>query len=268
MLRQLVSALAVGAALCGLASPASAQLIFSDGFESYPGGTLPPQGGWTDFGGSQPIVVSTTQAHSGTNSMRLSEGTDTIGGTTSGYGSDIFRNFLPTGTITSGTVNFAFWQFIEPAVDSVAFVYISTGRMPDTFQTGLDLRGDTINSIGFGNSLLVVQDVAGQPTAFGLRPIVTGRWVEYNMTINLSANTYTFSYDGVAATAGTWDTTPGDGVSLGGMDVWMQNGNANAVNNFVYYDDFTMTVVPVPEPSAVLLTPFGLGLWAYRRRRR
>src|SRR5437764_258625 len=83
------------------------------GIESYPVGTFanPAQNGWTDFGGTQPVTISTTQAHSGTNSMRLAEG---AGGANGGYGSDVYRNFIPSGVITSGTVNFSYWQFIEP----------------------------------------------------------------------------------------------------------------------------------------------------------
>src|SRR5262245_5975945 len=106
----------VVAAFFMVPAPATAQVIFSDGFETYAApGVLPPQGGWNDFGGSQPITVSTTRAHTGTKSMRLSEGTDTLGGTSSGYGSDIFRNFGAT-PITSGIVNFSFWQFVDTAV--------------------------------------------------------------------------------------------------------------------------------------------------------
>src|SRR4051812_26817233 len=92
--------LAVGILAC--AAPAFGQIV--DGFESYSAGSF-PGGGWTDFGGSQPIIVSTTQAHTGTKSMRLSEGTDTIGGTTTGYGSDVYKNFLPAGGGNNATPN-------------------------------------------------------------------------------------------------------------------------------------------------------------------
>lgn len=247
---------------------ASAQIIFSDGFESYAAGTLPPQGGWTDFGGSQPITVSTTQAHTGANSMRLSEGTDTLGGTSSGYGSDVFRNFLPSGVVNSGMVNLSWWQFVEPQVDSVAFMYISTGRMPTTFQTGLDLRTDTVGASGVGVGQLVVQDVGGTTPTLIAAPqtIISGAWVQHSITIDFVANLYSYNYNGATVVANAmWDTTPGDGVSLGGIDFWMQLGNANAVNNFVYYDDFSL--VTVPEPSSLLLAPIGLAFWKLRRRK-
>jgi hypothetical protein len=248
------------AVILGATAPASAAAIFSDGFESYAAGTLPPQGGWTDFGGSQPITVSTVQAHSGTRSMRLSEGT-----ATGGYGSDVFRNFL--GTPISGTVlNFSYWQFIENSVDSVAFMYISTGSMPGTFQTGLDLRaGATTAGNAFGANMLAVQDIGGAATLMAFQPIVTGRWVEYNLSIDLIANQFNMSYDGVSVMSGTqWDTTPGDGVTFGGINFWMQIGNANGINAGVYYDDFSL--VAVPEPSALVLAPLGLVLLKLRRR--
>lgn len=266
--RFLARAMFVGAIACA----ASAFGQINDGFESYPLGNLPPQGGWTDFGGSQPVTVSSTQAHTGTKSMRLSEGTDTIGGTTTGYGSDVYHQFLPAGTYNSTThssVTFSYWQYIESAVDSVVFNYISTGRMPTTFQTGLDLRGDPINQFTFGNSMLVVQDIAGQPTLVAAPiPLVTGRWVEHRAAINLTANTYNYFYDGVQrVTNMQWDTTPGDGVSLGSIDFWQQLGNSNGVNNFVYYDDFSTVAVAIPEPASAALGLLGAGLLAARRRR-
>lgn len=265
--------LAVGLLAC--AAPAFGQII--DGFESYPVGNLPPQGGWTDFGGSQPITVSTVQAHSGTKSMRLSEGTDTQGGTTTGYGSDIWKNFLPAGTYlpADGIVTFSFWQFIDPSVDSTAFMYISTGRMPTTFETGLDLRGDSSNADGFGaNMMLVVQNPT--PTTAQLQaapvPLVKGRWVQHSMTINLATDRYNYSYDGTQLVTGVeWDRNPSPattGASLGGINFWMQRGNADAVNAFVYYDDFNTTVTPVPEPATASVALLGFGALAAARRRR
>lgn len=249
-----------------MASTSFAQL--NDGFESYAVGTLPPQGGWTDFGGSQPVTVSTVQAHSGTKSMRLSEGTDTGGGTTTGYGSDVYKNFLPAGTISTGQYTFSYWQYIEPTVDSIAFMYISSGRMPTVFGTGLDLRSNSANTgNAAGSSMLVVQDIGGVPTLVAApAAIVTGRWAQHSMSIDLSANTYSYSYDGTTmVAAGQWDTTPGDGVTLGGFDFWMQLGNANGINNFVYYDDFLLTQVPAPSSMALVLLS---GTMLSRRRRR
>src|SRR5689334_22879646 len=112
---------ALFAVVAALAATGTASAQFSDGFETYAPGVLPPQGGWVDFGGSQPVTVSTTRAHSGTRSMRLSEGTDTLGGTSTGYGSDVYKNFAPAGTITTGWWQFSYWQFIDQGVDSVAF---------------------------------------------------------------------------------------------------------------------------------------------------
>jgi hypothetical protein len=254
-------------ALAILANGSLAHGQFTDGFESYPVGNLPPQGGWTDFGGTQPIRVSTAQAHSGTKSMQLSEGTGTLGGTSTGYGSDIYKNFANAGVLTTGTYNLSYWQFVETGVDSVAFMYISTGRMPTTFQTGLDLRADTWGGSGVGVGMLVVQDVGGQATLVAPpQNLVLGRWVEHSMTVNLNANTYSYSYDGITVVPnGQWDTTPGDGVSLGGLNFWMQLGNANAQNQSVYYDDFALTLVPEPA-SAITGLLACLGLAAFRRR--
>jgi len=263
--------LAVGILAC--AAPAFGQIV--DGFESYSAGSF-PGGGWTDFGGSQPIIVSTTQAHTGTKSMRLSEGTDTIGGTTTGYGSDVYKNFLPAGGYTSAThssVQFSYWQYIDPSVDSVGFMYISTGRMPTTFESGLDLRADSPNQYTFGSSLLVVQDNNGDPNMPTLQAspvaLVKGRWVNYSLTVNLTANTYNFSYDGTQLVTNVqWDRTPGNGVTVGGLDFWNQLGNANGVNAFIYYDDFNTVATAVPEPATASVALLGFGALAAARRRR
>ncbi|MBC8107504.1 MAG: PEP-CTERM sorting domain-containing protein [Anaerolineae bacterium] len=261
--------MAVGIFACAV--PAFGQI--NDGFETYPAGNLPPQGGWIDFGGSQPITVSTVQAHSGTKSMRLSEGTDTQGGTTTGYGSDVYKNFLPAGgytNLTHSAVQFSYWQYIDPGVDSVMFNYISTGRMPATFQTGLDLRADAPNQYTFGSSMLAVQDLGTPPAptlAGNPRPLVFGRWAQHVVSVNLTANTYNYSYDGFQmVTAGQWDTTPGDGISIAGINFWNQLRNTNAINDFVYYDDFATVATAVPEPASIALLGFG-ALAAARRRR-
>lgn len=250
-------------AVAAVAVPAQANWF--DGFESYALGNLPPQGGWTDFGGTQPIVVSNTQAHSGTQSMRLSEGTGVVGGS-GGYGSDVYLN-IPGSVFNSGQHTLSYWQYVDPGVDSVSFMYISTGSMPNNFQTGLDLRMDLPNFYGFGSSLLIVQDIGGQPTLVANPvPAVTGRWVEHRMDVDLTANLYNYTFDGVTRVSNAqWDTTPGDGVNLGGINFWMQLGNTDGVNRFVYFDDFSL--VTIPEPTiGLLMVLVGVACSALRRR--
>jgi hypothetical protein len=256
------------AGILACAVPAFGQII--DGFESGTVGT--PPAGWTDFGGAAPFVVSDTRAHTGTKSMRLSEGTDTQSGTTTGYGADVWKNFLPAGGYTSGTVIFSYWQFIDPGVDSTAFMYISTGRMPTTFETGLDLRADGGGQGGFGaNMMLVAQTVGTTPTLQAAPvPLVKNRWVEHSMTVNLDTDRYSYSYDGVVLVNNLeWDRNPspsGAGAALSGINFWMQLGNANGVNEFVYYDDFN-TVIPEPATASIALLG-ACALVATRKRRR
>ncbi len=240
-------------------APASAQ-VFTDNFDTYvTGSTLPPQGGWADFGGTQPITVSATQAFSAPNSMRLQEGTSA----NSGYGSDIFRNFFGA-PITTGTVTFSYRQFVEPTVDTMAFNFISTGAMPSTFQTGLDIRtvADGTGALAGGTTVLAVQGA----TIVGSAPQVFGAWAAHNLVVNLDANTFTYGYNGSPVAAGVWDAAAP--VSFGGINFWMQFNNPNGLQDFVYYDDFSLSVVPVPEPSSMLLAPLGFAAWKLRRRKK
>lgn len=259
--------------LFAASSFARAQVLYSEGFETYTSGNvLPPQGGWIDFGGSQTIIVSSTQAHTGLNSMRLSEGTDTQGGTTTGYGSDIYRNFVGA-PISSGIVNLRFFQFVQTGVDSVSHMYFSTKAMDGSaagFQAGLWLLSSsgTGGAVVPGTSLIATRGATDTPLAAPVAQVF-GAWAEHNLTVNLGTNTFSYSYNGAPViTSAVWDTVPADGISFGGINFWMQNGNANAVNNFVFFDDFTLT--QVPEPSSIALTGIGLAgaAWWRRRRRR
>jgi hypothetical protein len=250
-------------------APASAQ-VFTDGFESYAPGTLPNVNGWTDFGGTQFNVVSTTQAHSGTQSIRQSEGTTASGN--NGYGSDLFRNFLPAGVTTTGKYSFSYWQFIEPGLDTVAFNFHSTGFITISgtgFQTGLDLRtnSNTGGATGPGSTILAVQQVGASNLIFGSTAQIYGSWVQHSLDIDLDNNLYTYKYNGNLVVGGQpWDRDLTDGVSLGGFNFWVQVGNANNITNFVYYDDFSLTAVP--EPSSMLLAPLGIAGWKLLRRRK
>jgi hypothetical protein len=245
-------------------APASAQ-IFSDGFESYVAGSnINGQGGWVDFGGALITTVSSTQAQTGLNSMRLEEGPP--GGAMPGYGSDVYRNFGPL--ITTGTINLSFAQFVDTGVDTVGNLFISTGAMPTTFQGGLWIL--TASGPGGtpapGTNLILTRGATDAPLAPPVAQVF-GAWANHSLTVNLDANTFDYSYNGSpVVTGGIWDTVPGDGVSFGGINFWMQFGNANAVNNFMYFDNFNLTVVP--EPSSIALASLAMAGAAWWRRKR
>ena len=241
---------------------------FSDNFDTYAAGAA-PGGTWVDFGGSQPLVISTTQAHSGANSLRLSEGTDTLGNSSTGYGSDVFTNLGLTTPLTSGQHTLSYWQFIEPGVDSVAFGFFTSGLLPATFETGVDLRAATFDAFGVGTGMLVVQDIGNPPSATLVAapvPLVTGAWAEIKYEIDLGTNLYNFSYNGTQMVTGLqWDTNPANGASLGGINLWMQLGNTNGTNSFVYYDDFQLVSVPEPAGSTPWIVALS-GAVLFRRR--
>lgn len=253
--------LVVGMAVVSSA-PATAQVIFSDGFESYASGSnLDGQGGWVNFGSSTLTTVSSTQAQSGINSMRLEEGPNPP----DGYGSDVYRNFGPL--ITSGIVNFSFAQFVETGVDTAGNLFVSTQAMPTTFQPGVWIM--TASGPGgtpaAGTNVIVTRGATDAP--LGTVPQVFGAWANHSLTVNLDANTFDYTYNGSpVVTGGVWDTVTTDGVSFGGMNFWMQFGNLNGVNNFMYFDNFSLTVVP--EPSSMALAGLGLAGATWWRRKK
>lgn len=86
----------ITAALAGCVAIASAETLLSDGFES---GLV----GWTDIGGTTPAVISTDQAHSGTNSAFLEAvGTASI---------DAIAKPLSRSIGTSEVFRFSFWLY-------------------------------------------------------------------------------------------------------------------------------------------------------------
>lgn len=248
-----------GLAVLSIAPSALAQ--WSDGFEAYAVGTLPPQGGWTDFGGTQPIAVSTTQAHTGTKSMRLREGT----AANTGYGSDIFIN--PPGTILStGEWTLSWWHYSTGDCDD--FMFVSTGAMPGTFNEGLFIYYDVANRF-IANTPPVLMAVQGA-NIIGTGTLVQNVWAEHRIEINLYDNKMDYFFNGAQiVNDAAWDATlgPGPGATLGGFNFWKQfqpAAGANATQDFTFYDDFNLALVPAPGSAALL----GLGGLLMARRRR
>ena len=202
--------------------------------------------------------------------MRLSEGTALISvdDQEGGYGSDVFSNLGMAAPVTSGRHELSYWQFIESSVDSVAFSFLSSGILPATFETGAEVLMATYDAFGSGPSVLLFQDFNNVITLVAPpAPIVTGRWVEHKYSINLDTNSFDFSYDGNNIASGLqWDTSPANGVSIGGINLWMQFGNANGINNFVYYDDFRFEAVPEPTTGGLWLAAVS-GICLLRRQR-
>lgn len=228
----------ITAALAGCVAMSSAETLLSDGFES--GIT-----GWTDLGGTTPAVVSTAQAHSGTNSAFFEAvGTATV---------DLLVKPLSRPGLSSENVRVSFWLYDTNLSGSP-----TAGRQWAGLRAySTDLTSGTlaqIYAIGKHNSVTtgIFSSTKYQcRVAFG----GVGDWMNLDLpgcpnrslgwhkfTIELTATTVNFYVDNVLGnTRGRGPTDSVDHMFVG--------TNLSSQNHSAYYDDilvetFTTEVVP------------------------
>lgn len=232
----------------------------TDGFESYSLGNIDGQGNWTDFGGTLTPDVSTEQAHTGTQSLKLTANP----AEPDGYGSDVFQN-IPTQT--SGVWNLSYWIYVPDDFRGASILHLAentivAGDIDMDFGLQLVVEvADMTQTDPAINRFLGSQDgVNGTMDA----TIIPNQWVEVTADIDLDNNTVSASYGGTQVFSGAWDpdpTGPSDVPALGGFDAWVQG--TDAVGS-VYYDNFSL----VPEPATNLLCLVGLvSLYGFMRRK-
>jgi hypothetical protein len=210
------------------ASPASAQ-SFTDNFDTYTPGLLCPQGGWEQWHGDTDACgdVSTEQAHSGANSLKI------VGnpGGSAGEGNDTVHRF--TGA-TSGTWQFSVQTFVPTGATIILLnTYDDPPNSPiGTYRWSLQVRVDadvqTVTAEGGGNeSTLLVQN----------------QWVEFRAVIDLANDSVDYFYNGTQFVTGrSWI----NGVSVGGMpriealDLY-GNEPASSGTSGNYFDDVSLT---------------------------
>jgi hypothetical protein len=214
----------------------SGAAAFTEGFETYAAGTsVYGQGGWKgwDNVAAAGAPVSNHVAHSGRNSIEIAGSADLV------------HEFALSG---SQWVLTAYQYVPSGAQGDTLFIllnqYRDGGPYDWSIQTEYNLTAGTITPW--------TGDTGSQTR------IVYDRWVEIRVVIDLAANTFEESYNGIRIAAGTWDNDAHG--TLQAIDLF-GNGASS-----VYYDDLTIdsagaaAATGFPRPaydSGWITTPFG-----------
>jgi hypothetical protein len=210
---------------------------FAEGFETYAAGTsVHGQGGWKgwDNAAAGGAPVSNRVAHSGRNSIEI------LGS------SDLVHEFNLTGDKWVLSV----YQYVPSGARGATYfillnTYKDAGPYDWSVQTEYDLTAGTITpSIGdTGSNTRIVYD----------------RWIEIRLVIDLTANTFEESYNGIRIATGPWDNNAHG--TLQAVDLF-GNGASS-----VFYDDLKIERANAasgsscfPRPaydSGWITTPFG-----------
>ncbi|MBK8090781.1 MAG: hypothetical protein IPK32_01955 [Verrucomicrobiaceae bacterium] len=180
-----------------------------------------------------------------------------------------FGGVNPLST-TASLVTMAFW--ICPAD--------TDDTDPDNVM-GLSLRdaiGQTVFEVGYTGENILQYRLAGSSNwvSTGTTTGATG-WSEIALVLNTAANTISLSargYDDLNAVLGGMDTILSDqalGLDADALTELRWDLQGGALNNDGlsyknYFDDFSITAAPVPEPSPALATVLGMALMLRRKR--
>ena len=204
--------LAVALALVGMCSLASAQVVFSENFDSYASGSaLHGQGGWKgwDNDAAYGSPTSDKYAYSGKNSVE-------IVGT-----ADLVHEFKLAG----GRYEFSTMQYIPKGTTGETY-FILLNQYDDA---GTSRDWSIQLKYNLATGVITAEAQGGNATT----DIVYDRWVELKFRIDLVTNTCDWYYAGALIKTHDWD----DNVhgTLQAIDLY-GNGASS-----VYYDDITIT---------------------------
>jgi len=223
----------------------SAAAEFTEGFETYAAGTsVHGQGGWKgwDNVAAAGAPVSNRIAHSGRNSIEI------LGS------SDLVHEFNLTGSKWVLTVN----QYVPSGARGVTyFILLNTYRDGGPYDWSVQTRYDS----GAGTITPATGDTGSKAK------IVYDQWVEIRLVIDLTANTFEESYNGIRIAAGTWDNNAHG--ALQAIDLY-GNGASSVFYDDVLIDSGNATggSSSFPRPaydSGWITTPFGSPSQLYTR---
>lgn len=211
--------LAAVAILC----PVTAQADWTENFDSYAlGSSMHGQGGWEGWLGdpNATAYVTDAQAYSTPHSVEITGASDLV---------------HPYDGYVMGQWVYTAWQYIPTEFSGTTyFLLLNTyvGTQNWSTQVSFNSSGQYIQNDGTGDQL----------------PMITGRWVEIRVEIDLDADTQTFYYDNQMLFSSSWT----EGISGGGaLNIGCVDLYANA-STPVYYDDISLLPaggVPAEETS-------------------
>jgi hypothetical protein len=211
--------------LAGLTATASAQIIWSDNFDSYTLGPIsnPSQGGWEewDLAAATSAVVTTAQARSGSQSVFIANDADTVK--------------ITPGVKDTGQFTLQCFVYADSSVMTIASHYILMEKYVHNGAKiwAMQLELDPVRGLW---------DLDAGQTQVATGPLIMDRWVELRVEIDFDADFAQVYYDCVLMSPGwVWTSGPDGGnlsgqLKLAAIDLW-SNG-ASDPSSGLYYDDF------------------------------
>lgn len=219
----------VGAGLLAFASSAMAQALF-DNFDTYTLGLIEGQGGWESWTGYSGItgVVSTDQASSGTQSLKVVSGQDTV---------------HPFSGVNSGLWRLSLQQYI-PSTSSGDTLTILMNSYPNNLNWSAQVLAD------ISQGLIGVFDGTGTQAGKTLL-LVKDRWVDMYFDIDLSANSVSVHYNNLLMATYAWQT--GGINELQALDIYPSEDPTYKQVGPVYYDNVRLEMIPEPATAGLLV---------------
>jgi len=193
---------------------------FFDNFDAYADGSeVKGQGGWVTWDGTGPSgVISTAQAASGSQSLLIVGGNDTV--------APFYKNV-------------GVWEFKIKA-------FVPSDHVGSSFVILMAAYPQTAGGSGhtyYWAPQIEIKDAATINEGGASLPLVTDAWTEIKVAIDLVQNKKQITYNGTALGGET--TWSGGPVALAVLDLY-NDGAASAV----YYDDLSLTDVTPADSMA------------------
>ena len=160
--------------------------VWADDFELYPDGTVMQYvNGWKGWWGDPAAagVISTAQAHSGSNSISISGTQDTV------HEFDAF-NF------TSGEWDIRAWTYVPSTMTGQQY-FIVLNSYDDA---GTNMNWSTQILMDATNNLISADGMIFS----GSTTLVEDQWAELRINVNLATDTQTLYYNGTSFGSGSW----------------------------------------------------------------
>ena len=252
-----LAVLCAGAVL-GCAGAAHAQ--FSENFDSYPTGTLCPQGGWEEWAGSTDVcgLVSTDFAASGSNSLMI------VGnpGGSAGLGDDTVHRF---GNFSGGVWEFSIKIYVPSTAVGAAYVILLNTYDDPPGAPIADYRWSLQVRVDADTNLVTAEGGGGENTA-----LIEDQWVELRAVIDLDNDMVDYFYNGVEFAS---DRSWVNGISSGGqpriqaIDLYGNEPTGGGTSG-TYFDDVSIQQMGGPTcPCDWRTSPCSASFWTSLRRR-